>query len=100
MKICKVTRSTAHQAVKELVPFKYNESAHGEWAETVSVSKWNSAEEIEQIHAHVAPALESYVIYSYETPIAIWNRHNGWWATDRYLTRTTSTHQGFVRRGM
>ena len=98
-KFRRVTRRDAHEAVAAKQNFKYNESAHGEWTSgTIWTSQWNSDDEKKEIAAHVAPALESYVVYSYDTPIAIWNRHNGWWTTTRYFTRTTSTHQGFVRR--
>ena len=99
--IQRVTRKDAHEAVAAKQNFKYNESAHGEWTSgSIKTSQWNTDEEKKEIAAHIAPASESFVVYSYETPIAVWTENNGWWTTDRYFTRTTSTHQGFVRRGM
>ena len=100
-KFRRVTRRDAHEAVAAKQNFKYNESAHGEWtSDIIWTSQWNTAEEKDQIAEHIASASESYVVYSYQTPIAVWNENNGWWTTDRYFTRTTSTHQTFVRRGM
>ena len=100
MKIRKVTRANADQAVAEKVPFKYNRSANGAWVNgrLGGLGSLNYDEEVE-LNAHMRGIIESYVVFSYETPIAIWNRQNGWWTTDRYFSRTTSTHQGFVRRG-
>lgn len=100
-KIRKVTRKDAHEAVAAKQDFKYNDSARGIWmtGDLGYVGELNNSER-QEVRDHTSQTVESFVVFSYETPIAIWNRHNGWWTTDRYFTRTTSTHQGFVRRGI
>lgn len=97
----RVTRRDGHEAVAAKQEFKYNESAHGTWltGDLGYVGELNNDERAE-VRAHTSQTIESYVVFSYSTPIAIWNRQNGWWTTERYFSRTTTTHQGFIRRGI
>ncbi len=40
-----------------------------------------------------------YFVYSYRTPIA-WHTLEGWYVVEQKFSRTTSTHQNYVRRGI
>lgn len=99
----RVTRRDAHEAVAEREPFRYNRSARGEWTDNVTVGELNRTESgqlLKHLNKGLSVGAQSYVIFSYDTPIAAWNLQNGWWTTDRHFSATTTTHQGFVRRGM
>lgn len=39
----------------------------------------------------------TYVVWSYDTPIAWWSRHGGWYVTEEKYSTTTSRHTNLVR---
>jgi hypothetical protein len=42
----------------------------------------------------------TYVVFSYQTPIAWWSVEHGWTVPDDRYSATTSRHQGFVQRAV
>lgn len=100
MKTRQVTRRDAHEAVADRQNFRYNRSASGEWTSRVTNFGQLNESNARGAKRFLDAADESFVVFSYQTPIAIWNSARGWWITSQTFSRTTSTHQGFVRRGM
>lgn len=98
-----VTRQDAHEAIAARENFRYSQSATGLWTSDVTVGELNHKESA-QLLKHLNKGLEfnepSFIVFSYETPIAAWNAKRGWWTTDRYFSRTTCRHQNFVRAGI
>lgn len=40
-----------------------------------------------------------YIVWSYQEPIAIWKKGNGWLVTNKTFSRTTSRHTSQARLG-
>lgn len=59
-----------------------------------------SAEVRQEIQDHILGIDDNYIIYSYETPIAVHNVVNGWWINDEKYSVTTSRHMGAIRMGI
>lgn len=48
---------------------------------------------------HILGTLNNFVVYSYDTPIAVYN-HKGWWKNDAKYSVTTSRHMGAIGMGI
>lgn len=100
--ITRCTRRDMHLAVAGLEEFTYNRSASGTW--TVGHCVWRG-----QLNPELRKSLEGfighrdqevYVVYSYETPIAVYLPNKGWWINSDKYSATTSNHQSMTNRGI
>lgn len=48
---------------------------------------------------HIMDSTDNFVIYSYDTPIAVHNS-KGWWVNGDKYTVTTSRHMSAIRKGI
>lgn len=84
---------TVHNAVRAREEFKCNNSLSGEWTHNV---KFGWIEESVSLANHLNGATKNFVVYSYDTPIAVYN-HKGWWKNGEKHTRSTSRHMSAIR---
>lgn len=98
----RVTRRDAHEAVAGLEPFTYNRSSTGQWTTLQGMPSGVLTREISKGLEEFAGAKDTivYAVYSYDTPIAVYAPHKGWWVWNEKYSPTTTTHQGFVRSGI
>lgn len=74
--------------------FNCNGTLTGEWIDGSHV-KFGWIDESISLANHLSNSCKNFVIYSYDTPIAVYN-HKGWWKNEDKYTRTTSRHQGAI----
>lgn len=98
--IRRVTRRDADTAVAALQDFKYNSSATGCWETSRPYGGYLSPAEFGDMKDYVAGHDKFFVVRSYDTPIAVFVPGKGWWLCTTKFSPTTTTHQGFVIRGI
>lgn len=100
----RVYRRNVHEAIAACEEFQYNRSAHGEWVkDRFTVGGLNDKEQdrlLKHVNAGLREEEQTFIVFSYQVPIGAYNRTKGWWTTDRYFSRTTSVHQGFIRKAI
>lgn len=96
----RVTRSDAEHAVADLANFDYNRSGSARWRTSPPETGILRPESLDSFRAHVDGAPLLYVVFSYETPIAVYAEGRGWWLENSKYSATTTTHQGFTLRGI
>lgn len=85
---------TVRHHVRNHDEFKCNNSLSGEWVEGSSVN-FGWIDESVSLANHLSGSCKNFVVYSYDTPIAVYN-HKGWWKNEDKYTPTTSRHQGAI----
>ena len=88
-----VTRRTAADAVADLLNFDYNRSGSARWRTSPPETGILRPESLDSLRAHVDGAPLLYVVFSYETPIAVYVEGRGWWMENSKYSATTTTHQ-------
>ena len=86
---------TVRNYVRNHDEFKCNNSLSGEWADKVKFGWIDGGDAGVSLANHLLGACKNYVVYSYDTPIAVYN-HKGWWKSPDKYTVTTSRHQGAI----
>lgn len=89
----RVTHSTVADTVANMEPFVGPSSRGGSLGDVGGNTGYLPSEHIEAFRAHNP----SYVVKSYDTPIA-WHGSEGWVVPNVKYSRTTSRLQGSIRR--
>lgn len=87
---------TVRNAVRAKEEFKCNNSLSGEWTHHVGFGWINESVSLAN---HLNGATKNFAVYSYDTPIAVYN-HKGWWINEDKYTVTTSRHMSAIRAGI
>lgn len=83
---------TVRQFAKNREEFDCNGTLTGRWEHRPSFGRLNESIELAN---HLNGSCKNFVIYSYNTPIAVYN-HQGWWKNPNKYSVTTSRHQGAI----
>lgn len=97
MTSAKCTLKTVHKFAAERTAFNCNATLKGEWTEDRVKFGWikNDRTSVDLAN-HLMGSCKNFVVYSYDTPIAVFN-HKGWWKNPDKYTVTTSRHMGSIR---
>ena len=100
--ITRCTRRDMHLAVAGLEEFIYNKSATGTWTIGGHVRTGQLSHDMRRsLETFIADRNQGvYVVYSYETPIAVYLPNKGWWINSNKYSPTTSNHQSMTNRGI
>ena len=91
----KVTLRTVHDAVSKREEFRCNSTMNGEWVDGPHVNFGRITESV-SLANHLMGSCKNFVVYSYSTPIAVYN-HKGWWKNPEKYSVTTSRHMSAIR---
>lgn len=94
---CNLKTVRNHVAKRE--EFKCNESLRGEWNFFLNIGEASRGIGME-MQNHILGNDNNFIIYSYDTPIAIWNDNKGWWKNDEHYSVTTSRHMSAISMGI
>lgn len=90
----KVTLKNVNVFAAQHMPFDCNGTLKGDWTfRKPMTGKMNDPEQIKILDSWFHCGDDTFVIKSYETPIAAWNKTNGWWINPAGYTNTTKRHK-------
>lgn len=89
----KVTLKNVNVFAAKREAFDCNGTLKGDWAHYAPLTgKMNDIEDIKSFDSMFHNVDDTFVIKSYETPIAAWNSRDGWWLGKSGYTQTTKRH--------
>ena len=90
----KATLKNVNVFAAQHVPFDCNGTLKGDWTFNKPMTgKMNDSEQIKILDSWFDCGDDTFVIKSYDTPIAAWNKTNGWWVNPAGYTQTTKRHK-------
>lgn len=89
---CNLKTVRNHAAKQE--DFDCNGTLTGKW--TDGRVYWGQLKDSIDLANHLYGGGNTYVIYSYETPIAVYKPLKGWWVNPNKYSVTTSRHQSAI----
>lgn len=89
----KITLKNVNVFAAKHEAFNCNNTLRGDWTKRKPMTgKMNDSEQIKILDSFFHGGDDTFVIKSYETPIAAWNKTNGWWISGVGYTNTTKRH--------
>lgn len=90
----KVTLKNVNVFAAQHVPFDCNGTLKGDWTFNKPMTgKMTDSNDIKILDSWFHCGDDTFVIKSYETPIAAWNKTNGWWVGHEGFSQSTKRHK-------
>lgn len=96
----KVNLKTVRNAVSKRKAFNCNGTLTGDWAFRKPLTGRMHPDSVKEFDGMFLNNDETFIIKSYDTPIAAWNKTYGWWISADKHSVTTSRHQSAIRAGI
>lgn len=97
----KCNLKTVRNHVAKHESFKCNETLKGDWSMRKPMTgKMRDIDNIKSLDSMFHCGDDTFVIKSYETPIAAWNQTNGWWLSNEGHSQITKRHMSAIRMGI
>lgn len=93
----KCNLKTVRNHVAKMEEFNCNNTLIGKWTDEVNFGWIDGGEAGVSLANQLSKSAVHFVIYSYDTPIAVYNTFGGWWKNPNKYTVTTSRHQSAIR---
>lgn len=90
---------TVRKPVSEKVPFNCNGTLTGVETNNPTFGWIANSMEGVRLANHLMGSTKNFVVYSYDTPIAVYN-HKGWWKSNAKHSVTTSRHMSAIGMGI